>query len=839
MLRKTTGLLALVFITAFAAYQIFFTTQKNNAQPPQLAPGEWMAHQRMYPFDAIKGEVYQTEMQKAYQMHQNSTRSDDYEWEFVGPTNIGGRITDIEMPAGQSDIIYVGAATGGLLKTVDAGQTWQQLFYDIPTISVGDIAIDPQHSEVLYVGTGEANSSSFSFLGSGVYKSVDGGQNWAFSGLEHSAYIARMIVDHSNSDRVFAAACGTLFSPSQERGIYRSTDAGNTWEQVLFVSDTTAAIDLVQHPTNPDILYAGFWERTRGLTTRRSFGPTTGIYKTTDGGDTWTELTNGLPPVSFDMGRVGLTISQSNPDVLYALFDMPDQEVWVFKTENGGDLWERVNDNALFGMNSYFGWYFGQIRVHPQDENLVFALGQAMYRSTNAGTSWQDAAGFDVHVDHHAMFFDINSGKMYLGNDGGLYYTINNGSDWTKINNLPITQFYAYDVSETNQNFQVGGAQDNNSIRTVAGAADSWEAVLGGDGMYNRINQQNNNIAWAEYQFGNLHRSYNAQDGWPNYEYVAWQMEDDRKNWSAPLELTPGHNEIAYFGTHRVWKTTDNGDTWTAVSGDLTQGYDNYFHTLTCLAVSALNADYVLAGSGDGKVHISLDGGSNWEDISVGLPNRWVTDVYFDPIVENTIYATVSGFRWDEALPHVFKSDDLGQNWQSISGNLPELPVNVMAIDPDDSNEIIVGTDAGIYMTVDGGVHWESITSNLPMVPVVAFKLIPATKDLYAATYGLSTWKMNLDDVNLGIDDVAKTGANFQIQWIKATTNYVEITNHTAQRLQLNIFNEAGQLVSTKDLGRREKGVFRIQLENFIVQHHGVYVLQVCGESHAQSIKII
>ncbi len=840
MLRKIVGLLALVLITAIAVHHLFFTNKKQtqSLSQPKLGPGEWMAAQRMYPFDAIKPEVYQAEMQQAHQMHQHSTRSEAYVWEFVGPTNIGGRITDIEIPAGQSDIIYVGAATGGVLKTDNAGQTWEQLFHEVPTISVGDIAIDPQQPEVLYVGTGEANSSSFSFLGSGVYKSTNGGESWTFSGLEHSAYIGRMIVDHSNSDRVFAAACGTLFSPSQERGIYRSTDAGDTWEQVLFVSDTTAAIDLVQHPTNPDILYAGFWERTRGLTARHSFGATTGIYKTTDGGDTWQELTNGLPTTSIDMGRVGLTISQSNPKVLYALFDMPEQETWVFKTENGGELWERVNDNALYGMNSYFGWYFGQIRVHPQDENLVFALGQAIYRSGNAGNAWSDIGNSDVHVDHHAMCFDVNSGKTYLGNDGGLYYSTNNGDEWIKINNLPITQFYAYDVSETNQNFQVGGAQDNNSIRTIVGAPDTWEAILGGDGMYNRINQQNNDVAWAEYQFGNLFRSYDAQDTWANYEYVAWQMEDDRKNWSAPLELTPNHNEIAYFGTHRVWKTIDNGDSWDPISGDLTQGGDNYFHTLTCLAVSELHTDYVLAGSGDGKVHISLNGGSSWEDISEGLPNRWVTDVYFDPIDENTIYATVSGFRWDEALPHIFKSEDLGQSWQSISGNLPQLPVNVMVIDPNDNTEIIVGTDAGIYMTVDGGAHWESISANMPMVPVVAFKLIPATKDLYAATYGLSTWKMNLDDINLGIDNVTKTDANFQIQWIQSTTDYIEITNHTAQSLQINVVNAAGQLISTQDLGRRDKGVFRIALANLIKQRNGVYMIQVCGKDQAQSIKV-
>jgi len=586
------------FVLAVATIYIHQNVNSTIQQNPKLMPGEWMASQRMYPYNEIKTDVYLQEMKKAQLMTQQSAKSDDFQWELVGPTNIGGRITDIEVPADQSDIIYVGAASGGVFKTEDQGSSWQQIFHGIPTISIGDMAIDPQNSDVLYVGTGEANSSSFSFIGSGIYKSNDGGVNWISAGLENSAYIGRIVVDHENSNRVFAAACGNLFTPSNDRGIYRSQDGGGSWEQVLFVSDTTAAIDLVQSPIDADVLYAAFWERSRGLTYRRSFGKTTGLYKTVDGGDTWTELTNGLPNSLLEKGRLGISISQSNPQVLYAMYDMPNQETWVYKTTDGGDSWQRLNDGSLYGMGSSFGWYFGQIRVNPNDENMVFALGQVMYKSTNSGSSWSQIAG-SVHVDHHAMCFDLNSGRTYLGNDGGLYYSTNDGSSWSKINNLPINQFYAYDVSESNQNFQVGGTQDNNSIRTITGEVDSWEAVLGGDGMYSRINQQDNNIAYAESQWGNLSRAYNATSSNPYYDYVAYDMSGDRNNWSAPLELTPGQNEIAYFGTHRVWRSTNNGSNWTAISGDLTQGGDNYFYTLTCLAVSSLNPTYIMAGSGD------------------------------------------------------------------------------------------------------------------------------------------------------------------------------------------------------------------------------------------------
>lgn len=829
--------LALIAFIALAFGVSFLLLDKKELDQPKLLPGEWMGQQRMYPYSEIKTDVYLAEMKKAHQMNEQS-RSMDYEWEFVGPTNIGGRITDIEMPLGQSDVIYIGAATGGIFKTEDAGGSWDQLFEGIPTISIGDIVIDPNNSDVVYAGTGEANSSSFSFLGSGVYKSEDAGETWNFSGLENSAYIARMIVDHSNSQRVFAAASGNLFSPSEDRGIYRSEDGGANWEQVLFVTDTTAAIDLVQNPENPEILYAGFWERTRGFTVRRSFGVTTGIYRTTDGGDNWEELTEGLPHELLDKGRVGITISESNPNVLYATYDMPDQEVWAFKTEDGGDNWTRLNDGSLNGMGSSFGWYFGQVRVHPEDEDVVFALGQVMYRTTNSGSSWTNVDNSGVHVDHHAMFFDQELDRVYLGNDGGLYYSDNLGANWHKINNLPITQFYAYDVSETNQNFQVGGTQDNNSIRTVDGdSPDTWEAILGGDGMYNRINQQNNDIAWAEYQYGELYRSYNAQEDNPYYDYVAYNMSEDRKNWSAPLELAPGQNEIAYFGTHRVWRTTNNGDSWTAVSPDLTQGGDNYYHSLTCLAVSSVNASLVMSGSADGRVNISANGGFSWSDISEGLPDRWITDVYFDHQNENTVYATVSGFRWDEALPHVYKSIDLGETWESISGNLPELPVNQMVIDYEDSNEIIVGTDAGIYMTIDGGENWESITGNLPMVPVVSFKLIPETKDLYAATYGISTYKINLNDVNVGVQNIANSNNDFSLLWIKSDVNYIQLENNVSTHFEMKIYNLAGQVVYQSKLGQLNTGKYQFEIPLSLKQN-AVYIIEITSDSEKESIKV-
>jgi photosystem II stability/assembly factor-like uncharacterized protein len=798
-------------------------------------PSDWMAVQRMYPYNEIKQDVYLKEMKKANEMH--ALRDGEIDWEFVGPTNIGGRITDIEMPTGQSSTIYVGAATGGLLKTNNAGFSWEQMFNSVPTISIGDIAIDPQNQDILYVGTGEANSSSYSFLGSGIYKSLDAGDTWQYSGLEESAYIGRVIVDHINSERVFAAACGTLFSTSTSRGIYRTIDGGDSWEQVLFVNDSTAAIDLVQHPNNADILYAAFWERKRGLTYRNSFGHSSGIWKTIDGGDNWTELTNGLPG-AIDKGRIGITISKSNPSVLYAMYDMPNENMYVYKTSNDGESWQRVDNNYLNGMGSSFAWYFGQIRVDPNDENRVYTLGQIMYRTNNSGSNWSEI-GSSVHVDHHAMFFDEESGRIYLGNDGGLYWSTTNGSSWTKINNLPITQFYDFDISNTNPDFMVGGTQDNNSIRTIGGNTYNWDAVLGGDGMYCAINQENNDVAYAEYQWGNLYRSFNAQSSNPNYSGVS-QWGSDRTNWSAPLVLTPGNNEIAYFGSYRVWKSTNNGSSWDAVSNDLTDGGNNNFNTLSTLDVSSINENYVLAGSADGNVHISLTGGLTWDLISSDLPDRWITRVVFDPIEEETIYVTISGFRWDEPLPHIFKSIDLGENWIDISGNLPEIPVNTIVINPLNNANIIVGTDAGIYFTIDGGDSWQNASGNMPQTPIVVLRINPLTNMMYAATYGNSIYKVDLGDLHVGYAEHEAINKSFTANIVNSiSSKVIIIENNEPQSFQINVYTLSGIKLGSIITGQVQKGKVQVDVSEHFVSNKGMLLIEIVGNVEKLTLKAI
>ena len=689
-----------------------------------------------------------------------SAKKGDYTWELVGPTNIGGRITDIDIHPNSPETIYLGAASGGVWKSVDNGTNWEYKFDGVNLISIGDIAIDPNNENILYAGTGEANASSYSFMGDGIYKSYNAGEDWEHIGLEYSAYIGRIVVDYDNSERLFVAACGNLFTPDPERGLYRSENGGTSWEKILFVNDSVSAIDIVQHPENPDILFAGMWERMRGLEYRHSFGEGTGIWKTEDGGDTWVELTNGLP--SGDAGRVGLAIAGSNPNVVYAYYDMPDYEVNVFKSTNGGTTWVQTNDWELQGMNNYFGWYFGQIRVHPEDENMVFVMGVKMFRSTNGGNSWLEIGEGEIHVDHHAMYFDMENDRILQGNDGGLYASNNNGFNWSKMNNLPFTQFYAIDVDYWNPERIIGGTQDNGTNITYSGSINDWERILWGDGMYCLIDYTNPNIMYAESQWGNLHKSTN---GGNDIDYIGWQWEDedDRVNWSAPLAMDPVNPGVLYFGTYRVWKSYNGGNAWSTVSVDLTKGIDQYFHTITTIAVSPVNTNIVVVGSGDGLVHISNSSGGEWENVSDGIPDRWVTKVACDPFDENTIYATVSGFRWDEPLAHVFKSTDLGQNWENISGNLPEIPMNDIVLDPDHEGHIFVGSDAGIFYTQDSGQNWNSLNEGIYNAPVMAMKIHNPTRALVIGTYGVSAYRLDLDDLIVDIGEEKEIQGNITI----------------------------------------------------------------------------
>jgi len=717
-----------------------------RSKKEETKPNDWFFNQRAYPVGKINHEVYINSV-KQIQLMKQEVKDDTY-WELAGPTNITGRISDVEMHASDIETVYIGAASGGIFKSIDAGNNWVSIFDDAISLSIGDLAIAPSNQEIIYAGTGEANcgGGSQTYDGVGLYRSENAGESWEYIGLEESRNIGRLVVHPSNPDVVYAAAMGSLFGDNPNRGIYKTINAGQSWEKVLFVSDSAGGIDLVIHPENPEILYAAMWERIRRPNRRSYGGQTCGIYKTDDGGESWIQLSSGLPSPGNNIGRIGLDISKSDPSVVYAIYaDKTGYFEGVYKTTNGGNNWIQTNDGALNNCYQSYGWWFGRIKVDPIDPDIAFVIGFDLYKTSNGGNSWSNTSSADVHVDQHELFIHpLNHNKLFLGNDGGFYTSSNGGNSWTWKNNLPITQFYTCEIDNQFPERLYGGTQDNGTNRTMTGNLEDWAPIYWGDGFYVLVDPEDNNYVYAEYQYGNLARSTNGGNSFSSA--MTGISSSDRKNWNTPVVFDPSNPEILYYGANRIYKSSNRAANWFVISDELTNGpgANLTYGTITTISVSPLNPELIYVGTDDGNVWVSSPTGFGWTLLSMDLPDRWVTRVAADPIEENTVYVTFSGYRWNEFLPHIFRSVDKGASWQDITGNLPEIPVNDVIIDPEDNSTLYVATDAGIFTTTNLGEQWDIMGSNLPNVPVNDLVLHNQTRKLVAATFGRSMYSYNL-----------------------------------------------------------------------------------------------
>ena len=726
-----------------------------NNSASEKSPHDFMFMQRAYPTGEIKTDAYSKAIQWKKQQEQRNSNADVI-WEFAGPLNIGGRISDIEIPIDQALTYYVGAASGGIFKTTDGGANWIPIFDDQEMLSIGDMEISKNNTDLIWVGTGEVNAGggSLAYDGNGIYKSDDAGTTWEAKGLPATGSIGKVLIDPNDDETIFVGAMGPLFRNDDNRGVYRSTNDGDDWEQVLFVSDSTGIIDMSIHPTNGNILYAASWERVRRPNYNRFGGETSKIYRSQDGGDNWTELTNGLPSNAADKGRISIDISQSNPNILYAFYtDQIGNVEGTFKTTNGGDSWTEVN--SISNGTSYH-WWFGGIFIDPSDENIIYNSGFVMDKSIDGGGTWSSTFS-GVHVDQHAMAFNASvNGEVLIGNDGGLYISSNNGDSYIKDETLPITQFYRFYVDPQNTDKVYGGSQDNSTIRTTTGGLSDWNVIYGGDGFQPLVDPTNTNVIYALSQRGFLGKSTNdagsfssALNGIPG---------SDTNNWDTAITFDPADSQTLFYGTQKVYKTSNAAGNWSAISPDLSNGPHSgnlAFGTVTTINVSPLDSDVIYAGTDDGNVWITQNGGANWELISASLPNFWVTKVLASRDDLNTVYVTFSGYRYGDDTGHVFKSIDAGANWIDISTSLPDIPVN--DIERDRYGNLFLGTDIGVLASLDEGVNWEPLGINMPSVVVNDLYLHEASEYLYAGTYGRSSFKIDIAENILTIEDGLRT----------------------------------------------------------------------------------
>jgi photosystem II stability/assembly factor-like uncharacterized protein len=697
----------------------------------------------------------------------------------IGPAVMGGRVDAIAVVDNNPKIAYVGLASGGVWRTVNAFTTWEPVFDQEPVSSVGALAVAPSDPSIVWVGTGEANNRQSASWGNGVYRSLDAGKSWQHMGLDDTQHIGRIVIHPHDPNIVYVAAQGHLWGPNHQRGVFKTTDGGKTWTSVLFISDNTGATDIAMDPQSPDTLYAAVYERQRTVAGFNGGGPESGLYKTIDGGATWTKLTDGIP--HGDLGRIAIAIYRHNPNILYAIIE--SHHSGVFRSDDKGATWTRM------GPTDPRPSYFSEIRVDPNNDQRVWIGGSSLGSSDDGGKTFRNSTlstrnGIygSMHEDFHAFWIDpADSDHMISGNDGGIYSTWDGGVHWELHNNVAIGQFYgiSYDFK---QPYDVcGGLQDNDSwcgptnslvIRGISN--DEWLKVGGGDGMYSQIDPKDPNIVYAEGQEGSITRrdlrSEEARsvrvpqpDAGPRYRF----------DWTTPFLISNFDENTLYIGGNDVFKSTDRGDSWTKISDDLTTGADRnkmpilgqlpsrdtlslndgyaFFPQITTLAESPAHPGILWAGTDDGNVQVTRDDGKTWTNVAGNIPGvpkgTYVSRVLPSKYAEGTAFVAFDGHRSNDFAPYLLMTTDFGQHWTDISNGLPRNTgtVHVIVEHFRNQNLLFAGTEMGLFVSFNRGKNWEQLKNNFPTVPVYDIKIQPRENDLIVGTHGRSIWV--LDDI--------------------------------------------------------------------------------------------
>ncbi|MBN2433034.1 MAG: hypothetical protein JXQ27_16300 [Acidobacteria bacterium] len=708
-------------------------------------------------------------------------------WQFLGPTNISGRMTDVDVvaPKGKNYTIYVAGASGGVWKTVNEGTTWEPVFEHAPSTSIGDVTLAPSNPDIIWVGTGEANIFRSSHAGCGVFKSVDAGKTWQHMGLTDTNTIPRIVIHPEYPNVVYVAASGHEWTPNAERGVFKTIDGGQNWEKILYIDEMTGAIDLVMDPASPDTLYATTWQRVRKKWNDPRNEPdygNSGIYKTVDGGRAWVQINNGLPEARY-RGRIGIDLCRTHPEILYAFVDNydilraadPTEETdsygrprgdvikgaTVYRSDDGGANWRQVSeaDDYMASLSATYGWVFGQIRVDPVNPDRIYVMGLALNVSDDGGKTFRPLRG--MHGDHHGLWIDPeNTDYLINVNDGGVVISYDAGANWKHfLDNLPLVQFFNVSHDMDNPFHVYGSIQDHGSYRGTVDLgngrdhipAGEWERAPGGEGSCHAIDPTNPDIVYSAGFYGTISRTNIRTDestiivprpakGEPPY----------RGQWLAPFILSPHNPRILYHGMNFLFRSLHMGESWEKISPDLTYNNpdrlgDIQYQTIFTISESPLKFGLIYAGTDDGRAHVTRDGGRNWQEITFGLePYRWISRVVASAYDEGTVYLTQNGKRDDDFAAYIWKSTDYGETWVSITNNLPCGPVNVIREDPRNKNILYVGTDLGVYASLNGGATWHALPGKLPTTFVHDLVIHPEADILVAATHGRGMYALNV-----------------------------------------------------------------------------------------------
>ena len=730
----------------------------------------------------------------------DSTLAMNLTWRTIGPAVVGGRVSDLAVVESDPRIMYVGTATGGVWKTTSHGADWTPLFDDQTTSSIGDVTVAPSNASIVWVGTGEPQNRQSSPWGDGVYRSVDAGRTWTHVGLAETRHISRIIIHPRDASIVYVAAVGHLWGGNAERGVFRTRDAGRTWEKVLYIDEHTGAIDLVMDPTDPNTLFAAMYQRRRTAWGFNGGGPGSGIYRTLDGGGSWTELTEGLP--DGEMGRIGLDVYRRDGNIIYASIEAIGDTQGIYASTDRGETWEQRSTTNQRPM------YFSQVRVDPNDPERVYLGAVQLWRSADGGRNFS-ADARTVHPDHHALWIDPDdSYHIVSGNDGGIAVSFDRGDSWRMYDNLPLAQFYEIGADMRDPYWICGGLQDNgtwcgpsNTLSSQGIRNADWRNVSGGDGFYAQIDPTDPRILYVESQNGNFSRFDPVTGERRSIRPVprprgpaGADVHDDsvryRWNWNTPIVISRHDPATLYAGSQVLFRSADRGATWQQISPDLTRAIDrdtlaimdvtgnritlarndgvSAYGTITTISESPHDPQVVYVGADDGSLQVTRDGGASWTRISANLPGlpprTYVSRVLASRAAPGTVYATFDGHYSNDFAPYVYVSRDYGGAWQRITEGLPSWSVNVIAEHPRNPNLLFAGNEVGVWYSIDAGTRWIRLTDgmarsnggdgddgddgdddgddgdDLPTVPVDDILVHPRDNDLILGTHGRGIW---------------------------------------------------------------------------------------------------
>ncbi len=692
------------------------------------------------------------------------------EFRELGPAVMGGRVDDFAVVESNPNVVFAGMASGGVWKTTNNGTTWEPVFDKEGVSTIGDIAIAPSDPSVVWVGTGEPNNRQSSSWGDGVYKSLDGGKTWQKTGLEATHHIGRIVIHPKNPDIVYVAAVGHLWGPNPERGVYKTTDGGKTWSQVLKINEDTGVSDLAMDSESPDTLYAAAYQRRRTPFGFSGGGTNGAIYKTTDGGATWKKLTKGLPYENGgETGRIGLDIYRKNPNIVYAIIQ--HEKGGVFRSEDGGETWKKMGDTNPRPS------YYSQIRIDPSNDLRIWVLGANMYYSEDGGKSFVTQRVTRIHGDFHALWIDpAGSNHLIAGSDGGIHWSYDAGKSWDFVNTIAVGQFYEVGFDLQKPYHICGGLQDNgswcgpsDSLTRDGIANEDWTVVHGGDGFYVQPDPVEPWIVYSESQDGHLSRRDmrttqsrsimpEAKEGEPHYRF----------QWNSPVAISAHNHNAIYYGGNILFKSTDRGDTWTRLGGDLTTGVERNklpifgkapdkdtlsrndgvqeYPTITTISESPLTPSVLWAGTDDGNLQVSRDAGKTWKNVASRVPGvpkgTYVSRVAASKFAEGTSYAAFDGHRGDDYNVYPYVTTDFGESWKAIRSGIPNSAgsVHVVREHPRNPNLLFAGMEFGLWVSWDRGANWFSLKNNFPTVPVDDIAIQPRANDLILGTHGRSIW---------------------------------------------------------------------------------------------------